>query len=294
MQNFTIHQIPLQSIKTNISEVNLSVLRLDLLPHAIQGNKFFKLKYNLAEAQKLGLKTLLTFGGAFSNHIYATALAGKLFDFQTIGIIRGEETLPLNPILQHATDCGMRLEYWDRITYRLKNNEENHQNLKDEFGDFYWIPEGGTNIFAMQGSAEIMDFIPTDWDYICLPCGTGGTLAGLIAGSQGKGKILGFSALKGDFLANDVQNLLTKYDTHFNNNISIYQNWEINSNYHFGGYAKKTAILEKFIINFHSKYQIPLEWIYSGKMFFGIFDLIQKGFFPENAKIIALHTGGVY
>lgn len=294
MQNFTIHQIPLQRIKTNISEVNLSVVRLDLLPHVIQGNKFFKLKYNLAEAQKLGLKTLLTFGGAFSNHIYATALAGKLFDFQTIGIIRGEETLPLNPILQHAKNCGMQLQYWERITYRLKNTEENHQNLKDEFGDFYLIPEGGTNIFAMQGSAEIMDFIPADWDYICLPCGTGGTLAGLIAGSQGKGKILGFSALKGDFLANDIRDLLTKYDAHFNTNVSIYQNWEINSEYHFGGYAKKTAILEKFITDFHSQYQIPLEWIYSGKMFFGIFDLIQQGYFPKGSKIIALHTGGVY
>lgn len=294
MQNFTIQQIPLQRIKTNISEVNLSVLRLDLLPHTIQGNKFFKLKYNLAEAQKLRLKTLLTFGGAFSNHIYATALAGKLFDFQTIGIIRGEETLPLNPILQHATDCGMQLHYWDRITYRLNNNEENYQNLKNVFGDFYLIPEGGTNIFALQGSAEIMDFIPTDWDYICLPCGTSGTLAGLIAGSQGKGQLLGFSALKGDFLRSDVQNLLTKYDTHFNTNTSIYQNWEINSDYHFGGYAKKTAVLEKFIADFHSQYHIPLEWIYSGKMFIGIFDLIQKDFFPKNAKIVALHTGGVY
>lgn len=276
----------------NPYSVDLYVLRLDLMHLPIGGNKYYKLKYNLEEAKRLKYNVLLTFGGAFSNHIYATAIAGKIYNFKTIGIIRGEETLPLNPTLTFAQQCGMELHYFDRTTYRQKNESETLDNLRLKFGDFYWIPEGGTNHWAIKGASEIIPDIPIDFDYICTPCGTGGTLAGLVAGSQAKHKVLGISVLKGNFLKAEVGYLLLEYQK---NQGVILQNldYQILTEYHFGGYAKKTLELIHFMERFEKVNQIKLEWIYSGKMFYAIYDLIQKGYFIENQTIIALHTGGL-
>lgn len=268
--------------------MSLFVKREDLIHPYLSGNKWYKLKYNLQEAKRLKKDSLLTFGGAYSNHIYSTSAAGKIINLNTIGIIRGEEHTPLNPTLSFAKANGMKLFYLDRKSYRKKNSSKIINELKIKFGDFYLLPEGGTNELAVKGCREILNSINIDFDYICCPCGTGGTIAGLISGLKGKKFALGFAVLKGaSFLKEDVSALLIKVDN------NKYDNWDINLDYHFGGYAKYNRELLKFVYEFVSKNKISIEPIYTGKMFFGIYDLISKGYFPDGSKIVAIHTGGL-
>ncbi len=188
--------------------IGLFIQREDLIHPYISGNKWYKLKNNLAAAADAGDSTLLSFGGAYSNHIYALAAAGVMFGFNTIGVIRGEEHLPLNPTLEFAVSCGMNIHYMPRNLYRRKKDDEIINNLREQFGSFYLIPEGGTNSYAVKGCSEIPASISIEYDYICVPCGTGGTIAGLITGSGNK-KVLGFPVLKGAvFLERDINNLL--------------------------------------------------------------------------------------
>jgi 1-aminocyclopropane-1-carboxylate deaminase/D-cysteine desulfhydrase-like pyridoxal-dependent ACC family enzyme len=272
--------------------IKLYVYRLDLRHAPIGGNKYFKLNYNLAEATHQKKNTLLTFGGAFSNHIRAVATAGQLHGFKTIGIIRGEETLPLNATLTHAKKCGMYLHYIDRTAYRQKDSPEFITQLEAQFGDFYLLPEGGSNGLAVMGCAEIMDSIAVDWDYATVACGTGGTMAGLLVGNPDK-KVLGFPALKGgEFLYDEI----TRFIRQYNELIPPYSrlttyDLRLFTAYHFGGYAKHTPELLAFIEQFYVDYHIRLDWIYSAKMLYGVIDLIQQGYFPQGSKIIALHTG---
>ena len=269
-------------------QIKLFIKREDLTDEFISGNKWYKLKYNLIEAEKLGFKTLLTFGGAFSNHIHATAAAGKKYGFNSIGIIRGEEHLPLNPTLESAQENGMLIEYLDRKSYRNKYDKDLIEILKNKYGDFYLIPEGGSNHLAIKGCAEIIPGIKTNFDFICSACGTGGTLAGLILGLNSKSFVLGFSVLKGgEFLYQNIRSLLSQYQKENLNN------WQINLDYHFGGYAKINSELIKFCRNFEEQHNIPIEPIYTGKMLYGIFDLIKNNSFPEHSTIIAIHTGGL-
>jgi 1-aminocyclopropane-1-carboxylate deaminase len=268
-------------------QVEVYIKREDLLHPLISGNKYRKLKYNLLAAQEQGKTTLLTFGGAYSNHIHAAAAAGKECGLNTIGIIRGEEHLPLNPTLQFATACGMDLHYIDRSTYRQKHQPEFIESLRDKFGDFYLLPEGGTNLLALKGCGEIVEDIPVDFDYLCTACGTGGTMAGIIAGLKGEKQVIGFSALKGDFLIEEIRKLVKDYCG------EEFSNWQVMTAYHFGGYAKIKAELIEFIQKFKVTHHIQLDPIYTGKMFYGIYDLIAQGFFPANSRIVALHTGGV-
>lgn len=264
------------------------IKREDLNHHLISGNKWHKLKYNINEARKQNKHTLLTFGGAYSNHIYAVAGAGRIFGFKTIGVIRGEEHLPLNPTLSFAKENGMQLHYLDRASYRKKINPEIINLLQKMFGDFYLLPEGGTNELAVKGCSEIIDKIDVDFDFICCPCGTGGTLAGLISGLNGNKFALGFSVLKGaSFLKENVADLIQS----FNDNTC--SNWDIILKYHFGGYAKVNQKLLDFVYNFSTRTKIPIEPIYTGKMLFGIYDLLSKGFFNEGSRIVAIHTGGL-
>jgi 1-aminocyclopropane-1-carboxylate deaminase len=261
---------------------------MDLTHPHISGNKWYKLKYNIEEARRQNKDTILTFGGAYSNHIYATAAAGKIFNFNTVGIIRGEEHPQLNPTLSFAKEQGMKLCYLNRESYRRKNTNEIIQMLKNLIGDFYLLPEGGTNEFAVEGCKEIINDINQDFDYICCPCGTGGTLAGLIAGLNGEKFALGFAVLKGaSFLNDNINSLLKPY------NGERLTNWVINLDYHFGGYAKINAELIKFVERLTSVSNIPFEPIYTGKMLFGIYDLALKGFFKEGSRILAIHTGGL-
>ncbi len=273
-----------QIITIENSSVSLFIKREDLLHPIISGNKFRKIKYNLVQAKKENKETLLTFGGAFSNHILAVAAAGNEYGFKTIGIIRGEELktkIADNPTLQKAQDLGMVFEFVTRAIYSDKNNPEFIKELRETYGDFYLLPEGGTNELAVKGCEEILTENDAIFDYICCAVGTGGTISGIINCSKNGQQVMGFPALKGDFLAEDIRKFATK------------SNWELISDYHFGGYAKVTEELISFINDFYQKYKIPLDPIYTGKMVFGVLDLITKNYFPKNSKILIIHTGGL-
>lgn len=264
--------------------IEVYVKREDVLHSEISGNKFRKLKYNLLEAQKLGFVKLLTFGGAYSNHIAAVAAAGKEFGFKTIGVIRGEELQEKyleNPTLKKASENGMQFEFVTRTQYRDKNNATFLNQLKEKFGDFYLIPEGGTNDLAVKGCKEILTDNDKMFDFICCAVGTGGTISGIINSSYEHQKVLGFPALKGDFLFQDIQ----KYAEN--------GQWNLVTDYHFGGYAKINDELKQFMKQFFKKYLITLDPVYTSKLFFGVIDLISKGYFKPNSKILIIHTGGL-
>ncbi len=288
---FSSIDAPIQKIDEEFlfeKKINLYLKREDLIHLHISGNKWHKLKYNLIEAEKLGIKKILTFGGAFSNHIYSTAAACNLFQFKSIGVIRGEEHLPLNPTLHFAAEKGMKFYYLNRSEYRDKYNDEFLKKLKNIFGDFYLIPEGGSNSLAVKGCAEIINTIKIPFNYICAPCGSGGTLAGLIVGLNNKNIALGFSVLKGaSFLKNEVERLILNF------NGKHYSNWKINFDYHTGGYAKINSELINFTDKFYERHKIKLEPIYTGKMMYGIYDLVKNNYFKEGETIIAIHTGGI-
>jgi len=266
------------------SSVHLDIKRIDLIHPQISGNKFFKLKYNLLAAKQQGLSTILTFGGAYSNHIAATAYAAHLFGLRSIGIIRGEElaSKPLNPTLEKAQSLGMQLHFISRNEYRLRNNENYLQQLHLQFPETFIIPEGGTNELAVQGCQEILSQRDLEqYDVICSAVGTGGTISGLIERSSAHQKVMGFSALKGDFLQQEIQQWTKK------------QNWSLTDAYCCGGYAKTSPELFAFIESFEAKYAVPIEPIYTGKMMFGLFDLMKNHYFPEGTRILAIHSGGL-
>ncbi|NEM99549.1 1-aminocyclopropane-1-carboxylate deaminase/D-cysteine desulfhydrase [Pontibacter burrus] len=284
-------QAPLQQLQHPLLQkhhIELWVKREDLLHPHISGNKWRKLKYNLQEAKAQGKQTIVTFGGAYSNHIAATAAAGAEFGFKTIGMIRGEEHLPLNPTLAFATEQGMELHYIAREAYRLKNEPKFLAELSANYSQPYIVPEGGTNQLAVKGCTEIIDDITIDFDVICCASGTGGTIAGIIAGLKGQRQVLGFPALKGgDFLRDEIEQLVYNYSGQH------YGNWQLITDYHFGGYAKVKPELLQFIREFQEQHHIPLEPVYTGKLFYGLFYLISKGYFPEGTRIVAVHTGGL-
>lgn len=297
MQHQQLPPIPLQQVNVDFLEeknIQLFVLREDLIHPSISGNKWRKLFYNLQEAKNDGKNQLLTFGGAYSNHIAATAAAGKQFGFKTIGIIRGEEHLPLNPTLQLAVENGMQLKYISRSLYKEeKYNTSFLQEMKAEFGDLYLIPEGGSNAFAVKGCTEILKNINIEYDVICCACGTGGTITGIIAAANETKEIIGFPALKGgDFLKNDIQQLLANYQLQFDIKINS-SKWSLITDYHFGGYAKTNTELIDFVNDFYQKQNIPLDLIYTGKMLYGILHLAKTSSKFNGKKIVAVHTGGL-
>jgi len=262
-------------------EIRLYIKRIDQVHPLISGNKWYKLKYNLIEADQKGFKTLLTFGGAYSNHIAVTAFAAKEKGLKSIGIIRGEKHLPLNPTLQFTKKHDMELHYVSRSDYRQKSTQDFIKNLRNRFGDFYLIPEGGTNDLAIKGTAEILDTNDIQ-DYVCCAVGTGGTIAGIINSSNNNQKIIGFPAIKGiEQLQKDIRSW------------TDIENWNFINSYVCGGYAKLSKELIKFINEFNSVHNIPLDAIYTGKMMMGILDLIEKDYFPKGSSILSMHTGGL-
>lgn len=264
--------------------VELWLKREDLIHPVVSGNKFRKLKYNLQQAKSVGCDMLITFGGAFSNHIAAVAAAGELYNFKTVGIIRGEELelkIQDNPTLQFAKDKGMSLKFVSRATYRQKAEATYLESLKRTYPVAFIIPEGGTNDLAVKGCEEILTKEDAVFDVVCCSVGTGGTISGLINSASSHQKIIGFSALKGDFLSSEISKFATR------------TNWELNSNYHFGGYAKINEELIAFLNNSYLDFGIKFDPIYTGKMIFGIMDLIKSNYFNPNTKILAIHTGGL-
>ena len=270
-------------------KVELFIKREDLIHPFVSGNKFRKLKYNLVEAKKLKKKAVLTFGGAFSNHILATSVAGKLCGLKTFGVIRGDElgknltkTLEENPTLRKAHENGMKLQFISREEYRQKTSFGFIEKMKNKWGDFYLIPEGGTNILSVKGCEEILTKEDKKFNYVCAALGTGGTISGVINTIGRRQKVIGFPALKGQFLSEEIK----KYTINR-------KNWRLEKGYHFGGYAKHTEELITFINKFKQDTGIQLDPIYTGKMLFGILDLVEKGSFEEGSKILAIHTGGI-
>jgi 1-aminocyclopropane-1-carboxylate deaminase len=288
---YSFQPSPLQEIQDDLlskKKVRLFIKRDDLIHPEMQGNKWRKLKYNLEQARASGHKTLLTFGGYYSNHIYATAAAAKHFGFNSIGIIRGEEPHSKSDTLRFAEAQGMKLHYISRSAYAGKESPAFMDALHLQLGDFYLLPEGGTNLFALKGVAELIAELPADYDYLTVACGTGGTLAGLVSGLKGEKQLIGFSSLKGeDQLTSWVNKLVNEYCA------NSYSNFSINFDYYFGGYAKVNAVLIEFIKDFKKRFDIQLEPIYTGKMLYGLFDLIAKDYFPRGSRIVAIHSGGL-
>lgn len=283
-RNFAVMNIRLQKIEIKNPNLELFIKREDLIHPLISGNKFRKLKYNLLQAKAENQTTLLTFGGAFSNHILAVACAGFEHNFKTIGIIRGEELIDKineNPTLKKAQELGMQFKFVSREWYRTKNENESIEQLKNEFGGFYLLPEGGTNELAIKGCEEILTNEDEIFTHICCSIGTGGTISGIINSSFSGQQVIGFPSLKGDFISKEISNFVHK------------ANWNIISDYHFGGYGKISDELIRFINDFYSQHKIPLDPIYTGKMMFGIDDLIKNNYFPKGSKILAIHTGGL-
>lgn len=281
---------PIQELSNAITQkagIRLYIKRDDLIHPTICGNKWRKLKYNLSEAQSQGHTHLVTFGGAFSNHLYAVAAAGKALGFETIGIVRGEELADkLSPTLLFCENEGMQLHFVSRVEYKRKNADDYLQELAVNFNNPFIIPEGGTSAFALNGVAEmvpeVIEQLGKAPNYFAVAAGTGGTAAGLLSAGA---NVLAFSALKGGgFLEHDIADLL-------NGHCSI-SNLQLLTDYHFGGYAKWTPELIAFMNEFQQEFDIQLEQVYTAKMFFGLFDLISKNHFHKGETIVAVHTGG--
>ncbi|MCC5650407.1 pyridoxal-phosphate dependent enzyme [Nostoc sp. XA013] len=310
---------PIQQINSKIARnagVDLYVLRLDLMHPFVNGNKWFKLKYNLLDAKEKNFTTLLTFGGAYSNHIYATAAAGNLFGFRTIGVIRGEERLPLNPTLSFAVQQGMQIVYLNRGMYRQRNTAALEEYLQQRFGEVFIIPEGGSNLNGVRGCTEIIaDAMPTvvtelcrsrsvsqrsagytyAFDHICVACGTATTLAGIALSLHEGQRAIAFPVLKnGAFLAPQIESLLTNYLAFgLPSPYSSPASWELVCDYHFGGYAKVNNELLLFSQQFTEQHGVPLDYVYTAKMFYGVMDLLQQEFFSKGDRLLLIHTGGL-
>ncbi len=278
----------IDSAELAAQQVELWIKRDDLLHPIISGNKWRKLKYILNHVLYSGADTIVSMGGAYSNHLHALAFVGKALGLKTIGYIRGEQTAQLNPTLVDLVTWGMQLKFVSREDYRLLRRYKGQDSLPELQAGHYWLPEGGATDLALQGVAELLDEISLDFDTLAVACGTGTTLAGLINAVPLQRQVLGVAALKGgDFLIDDVSQLLTKQQ------LQADADWRILLDYHFGGFAKSTPALLAFMQDFQMCHGIELEPIYTGKLMFALFDLIQQGYFPKGQRIVALHTGGL-
>ena len=292
---------PIESLQSPLlleSGVTLNVLRLDKIHPLLSGNKWYKLKYNLLEFQQKRELPILSFGGAYSNHLYALAAAGKILGMQTIGVVRGELPSTLNPVLTFAKEQGMTLHSVSRSDYRRKQQAAFLEDLRSKYGDFHLLPEGGSNALAIKGCEEIASLL--NWSgsdskrLVALCCGTGTTMAGLISGlsklpAEGAPEVLGISVLKADgYLQTEISEQLANCES--SNSIA----WRVNDSYHCGGYGRSNAALDAFLRKFEILSEIPIEPVYTGKLFYALFDLIEKGEIARGTEVLAIHTGGIH
>ncbi|MFI5896412.1 1-aminocyclopropane-1-carboxylate deaminase/D-cysteine desulfhydrase [Actinoplanes sp. NPDC051513] len=268
---------PVDDERLTAAGIRMFLKRDDLIHPDFPGNKWRKLKYNIEAAQRAGHTTLLTFGGAFSNHLLATAAAGHHFPFTTVGIVRGEHRDPLNPVLAAAVRHGMRLEYVDRSRYRQRSDKVFLEHLSEKYGNPYLIPEGGANEQGVRGCAELVDEIGIPFDILSCSVGTGATLAGVATRLSPTQRAIGYAALKGDFLRRDVECLQKTPTT----------NWEIDTSHHFGGYAKRTRTLDVFIEDFRDRHGVTLNRVYEAKMMYGIFADLSR-FTPGTTVVVLI------
>ena len=287
---------PLEVLKIDLFQekgIQCWIKRDDLLhlpvpgsPWAFSGNKWRKLKYNLLTARAQQQSTLLSYGGAYSNHLAALAAAGSLFGFKTVGVVRGEVHESLNPTLAAAKAAGMQLHYLSRNTFKIKDHSAVQVILKQHYGKYYAIPDGGSNTLALQGCQELVSEIQRKIspDYLCVPCGTGGTAAGIISATRPGTKVLAYASLKGSFLHQNIQALLEETPK---------APWDLIHDAHLGGYAKTSPELFAFMHQFHAQTGIFLDPIYTGKMFFHFFEQVKQNYFPPGSRIVLIHTGGL-
>ncbi|HEY0651817.1 MAG TPA: pyridoxal-phosphate dependent enzyme [Chryseosolibacter sp.] len=288
----TYLETPVQEIQHNALDkagVRLLVKREDLNHPLVSGNKWWKLKYNLEAAVRCN-QPILTFGGAYSNHIFATAAAAKELALQSVGIIRGERVEPLNHTLAFAEKQGMTLHFVTRESYRTKTEHAFLRTLTNKFGNYFLIPEGGTNSLALRGCEEFANqkLNPIDFDVLMLPIGTGGTIAGIVCGLNEKKEVLGVSVLKnGNFLHTEINILLQKYSR------KVYGNWSVLTSYDHGGYAKVTQELLDLVSAMKMKHNLPLDTVYTGKLMWAVLKEADRGRFSRGSTVLALHTGGL-
>lgn len=283
----------------------IDVLRLDLIHPYYGGNKYFKLKYNVISAGTLKQSRnlsgqgdelpILTFGGAHSNHIYSTAAFCHEQKIEAIGVIRGESSLiEQSPTLQFAQKQGMHLYFISRERYKNKTDNDLIEELKQEFGDFYMIPEGGYNELGIKGCMEILDQVPS-YDYVLCACGTACTYTGILASAKSNQKIIGVSVLKGEnALMADVNKNAANFQF---TPIKPFSGGKLDHStildqYHFGGYAKHSQDLLNFKKTFDADHHIPLDYIYTSKLFYAVYDLINKGQLMDNSSVLIVHSGG--
>lgn len=263
----------------NEKNIKVSVLRLDKIHPVISGNKWFKLQYYLQEAQQLQKKTIVTFGGAWSNHIVATAAACKMNGFHSIGIIRGEKAKDLSPTLLTAKEFGMKLYFISREEYKAKK-------IPPELihPESYFIPEGGYGEKGVKGAATILNYCnKDDFTHFCCAVGTGTMMAGLISASSQGQQVVGISVLKNNLeLERNIKVLIPEKN-----------NFQLIHDYHFGGYAKYSNELLRFINDFYELSYIPTDIVYTSKLFFGVYELIRKNYFPAKSKLLLIHSGGL-
>ncbi len=300
MSSFSLqlNEVIHQQLNSEICErlgITLHVKRLDLLHPQVHGNKWYKLKYNIERALASEHKTLLTFGGAWSNHIHATAAAGALSGVRTIGIIRGEEPKQLSTTLQFAKEQGMQLHFVSRLDYEERNTEEFKAWLHDQYGSFHLVPEGGSNYYGVNGCMEILsESDMQNYTHIACACGTGATLAGMLISAKSNLSFIGFSSLKGgDFLHDEV----VKHIEYFLMDRALAEEYRaqftIETEYHFGGYGKWNDELVSFIQHIEREHQLPLDQVYTGKALYGLLKKMEKREIEQGSKVLFIHTGGL-
>jgi 1-aminocyclopropane-1-carboxylate deaminase/D-cysteine desulfhydrase-like pyridoxal-dependent ACC family enzyme len=284
----------LQDLREPLAErrgVRLRLLRDDHLHPELPGNKWRKLKYNLLAAREQGHDTLLTFGGAYSNHLAAVAAAGRLQGFRTVGVVRGEEAEALSPTLQQCRADGMQLHFVSREAYRHRAEAEWVGEVLAELGPAYVLPEGGTNALALRGVAELvheLDAAGEAFDALAVACGTGGTLAGLLTGLDGQRQAVGVAALKGAGCLRTEVDALTESATG-----RRYANYHLHLDAHFGGYARYSDELLSFVQDFYLHHRVVLDPVYTSKLLAGTLQLIGTGYFAPGSTVVAIHTGGL-
>lgn len=264
--------------------VDISVLRLDQIHPNVSGNKLFKLIKFLDDTLMSRHKTILTFGGAFSNHLVATAFACRQLGLKSIGLIRGASNSELSNTLTSCVEYGMEIHFLSRFEFSKTSFAENNSALHQKFGDFTLLPAGGYGRRGAEGASEIMNFIPRNlYSHICVSVGSGATLSGLLFRNREE-KICAFPAIKN---MHDIPQRLEACGANETNRLSIF------GDYHFGGFAKKNAALLQFMNDFFRYHAIPLDFVYTAKMMYGVIDLAQKKHFPAGSHLLCIHTGGL-
>lgn len=292
-----IQPAPVQSLHHPLFEkhgVQVMIKREDLLHNEVSGNKWRKLKYNLNAAREQGLHRVLTFGGAYSNHLYATAAACHSLGFESIGVVRGEPKFPLNSTLFFCVKNGMHLHFVSRNEYRKRDENGLIERLHAQYSRSYFVPEGGANALGVSGCVEILDEVHKDFDVVTVACGTGSTLAGLVLALKDHQKAIGFSALKGgEFLEDEVIRHAQSVLKNPAANAELSQSFRIETNYHFGGYGKMKPELAEFMEQFYIDHKIRLDPVYTNKMVYGLYDMIGRGEFSKGTRILMIHSGGL-